>query len=159
MRSEEYIDKFSSLKLDNLLKKFEKKGREARLKGEEAAKLKAMRTYTFGKHIASIPAMGTTRWYDYPLSESSAAHVSLEEDHLNVEPTTFVASQHLEGKMIPRGEMAEIEEYVGKDSELIDSFAVHKTRTKANAEIGVVKKKMTSLPRSVVGVFKKKKAL
>lgn len=152
MRSKDYIDKFSHFQLENFSKKFERKGRAARLKGEEAAKLKAMRTYSFGKHIVNIPSMGITRWYDYPLSESSAAQISV-----SVEPKKIVDSQHLEGKMIPRGETTDVEKYVGKDDTLIDSFVKNKgAKAKATAMKGLSGQGFSAVAKKMVTVRGKK---
>lgn len=94
--------------LENISRKFEEIGRQARLKGEEATKMKAMRVFRFGCHIAKVPRLYLARHYDYPLSESVASHVSIATQH-TIPPRHFkskkvMPAQHLEGEMIPLSE-------------------------------------------------------
>ena len=92
--------------MDNVEKDFEQKGRIARIKGEEAAKLKAMRVIRNGKYIARIPSRNLTRHYDYPeASESFASMTAFKKEHelppVNYAARKVVSSQRLEGLMIP----------------------------------------------------------
>jgi len=68
-------------------------------------KMKAMRVFRFGRHIAKVPRLYTARYYDYPMCESEAAHVSITNQH-TIPPKYFdskniIPAQHLEGEMIP----------------------------------------------------------
>ncbi len=86
---------------------FQEIERVARMKGEDAIKMKSMRMLRFGQFIAKVPSMNITRNYDYPLSESKASHISLvhEEVDLNrLSSSRIVPSQRLEGQMIPMTE-------------------------------------------------------
>ena len=92
--------------LGGVTKEFEEKERLARIKGEEAAKLKAMRVMRNGKYVSRIPARNHTRHYDHPEAlESHATMMALDKDQelppLNFENRKFVSPQRLEGKMIP----------------------------------------------------------
>ena len=107
LHNDEDRDKHQGLIFDKIAETFKEKGRLARLKGEEALKMKAMRIFRFGRHIAKVPRMYVARHYDYPMSESKAAHISLEPQHtnpLNFEPRNSIPSQHLKGNMIPMTE-------------------------------------------------------
>ena len=99
---------------------------EARSKGEDAMKMKSMRTMRFGAFIARVPPTYTTRHYDFPISQSKASHISNYPDHqLSSDVTmTFIPSQRLQGKMIPLTEeqMATIHHKSKKD---LDQNAVN----------------------------------
>ena len=93
-------------KLNAVTEEFEEKGRLARIKGEEAVKLKAMRVMRNGKYVSRIPAINYSRHYDYPeASMSHATMMALDKDQelppLNYVHKQIVPSQRLEGKMIP----------------------------------------------------------
>lgn len=85
---------------------FKEIGRVARIKGEDAIKMKSMRTLRFGKHIAKVPSLNLTRHYDFPLSESTASHVSsVPEYKLSMcKQLKHIPSQRLVGNMIPMTE-------------------------------------------------------
>ncbi len=78
----------------------------ARIKGEDAIKMKSMRTLRFGKHIAKVPSLNLTRHYDFPLSESTASHVSSVPEHKlpMCKQLKHIPSQRLVGNMIPMTE-------------------------------------------------------
>ena len=80
--------------------------RIARMKGEHAMKMKSMRMLRFGQHIAKVPSINVTRHYDFPLSQSSALHISAVPEHKNDKNSQvkILPSQRLEGHMIPMTE-------------------------------------------------------
>lgn len=105
LHNDEDRDKHQEYTLEKISQKFKEKKREARLKGEEALKMKAMRVFRFGRHIAKVPRLYTARHYDYPMCESEAAHISIADQH-TIPPQYFeskniIPAQHLEGEMIP----------------------------------------------------------
>jgi len=93
------------------LKTFSKARSAARVRRENAAKLKAMKKYLFGKFIIRVPILKEDRYRDIPLPESTAkpykpnpkamSEVAMEEAGYN---RIRRPGQHLEGDMIPRGE-------------------------------------------------------
>lgn len=108
LRNDKDRDEHQDYILENISRKFEEIGRQARLKGEEATKMKAMRVFRFGCHMAKVPRLYLARHYDYPLSESEASHVSIATQH-SIPPRHFkskkvMPAQHLEGEMIPLSE-------------------------------------------------------
>ena len=82
---------------------------EARIKRENAAKLKAMKKYMFGKFITKVPVLKEDRYRDTPLPDSTAvpykaellplSEVAMQEAGYN---RKRVPGQHLVGDMIPR---------------------------------------------------------
>jgi len=82
---------------------------EARIKREDAAKLKAMKTFMFGKYITKVPVLKQDRYRDSPLPESTAvpyvakpktlAELAMREAGYR---RTRLPGQHLAGDMIPR---------------------------------------------------------
>ena len=91
--------------LNNVQLEFEEKGRQARICGEDALKMQSMRKFRFGDFIAKVPRMYLARHYDFPLSDSKAAHASLNPQYKipppHFEARTVIALQQLDGKMIP----------------------------------------------------------
>lgn len=77
LNDEEARSRYSESIYDKLTSQFQEKLDEARLTGEEAIKLKAMRVCRFGRYISKVPSMNITRHYDVPLSGSSALHYDL----------------------------------------------------------------------------------
>ena len=80
----------------------------ARIERENAAKLKEMKKYLFGKYIMKVPILKEDRWRDYPLAESRAAPYNpkpLDLASLAMEEANFhrvrVPGQKLQGVMIP----------------------------------------------------------
>ena len=81
----------------------------ARVKREDAAKLKAMKKYMFGKFIVRVPVLKEDRYRDLPLPDSTAepftpkprplSELAMEEVGYR---KTRLPGQHLEGDMIPR---------------------------------------------------------
>lgn len=93
--------------MKNIKERFQEIEHVARMKGEDAMKMKSMRTIRFGEYIAKVPPTNTTRYYDFPLSESKASHISKNPVHdMNSPDVTvkFIPSQRLEGNMIPMTE-------------------------------------------------------
>ncbi len=81
----------------------------ARIKRENANKLKAMKKYLFGKFVIRIPVLKEDRYRDHPLPESSATPYKPDSRSLSelaMEEVgykkTRVPGQHLEGDMIPQ---------------------------------------------------------
>lgn len=84
---------------------------EARIRRENAAKLKAMKTFMFGKFITRVPVLKEDRYRDTPLPDSTAvpykaeklplAEVAMQEAGYN---RKRIPGQHLVGDMIPRVE-------------------------------------------------------
>ena len=81
----------------------------ARVKQEEALKLKAMKKYMFGKFIVRVPVLKEDRYRDSPLPESTAVPyvrdrrplAELAMDDVGYHKIRL-PGQHLEGHMIPR---------------------------------------------------------
>ena len=81
---------------------------KARQNREEAAKLKVMKAYMFGKFGMKVPVLKEDRWCDRPLAESSAtphaskslslAELAMQEAGHNM---TRLPGQNLTGHMIP----------------------------------------------------------
>lgn len=84
---------------------------EARIKRENASKLKAMKKYMFGKFITRVPVLKEDRYRDVPLPDSTAvpyrpellplSEVAMQEAGYN---RKRVPGQHLVGDMIPKAE-------------------------------------------------------
>ena len=84
---------------------------EARIKRENASKLKAMKKYMFGKFITRVPVLKEDRYRDTPLPDSTAvpykpellplSEVAMQEAGYN---RKRVPGQHLVGDMIPHVE-------------------------------------------------------
>lgn len=82
---------------------------EARVKRENAVKLKAMKTYMFGKYVTRVPTLKEDRYRDFPLPESFAvpykaqpvplSELAMQEAGYN---RTRLPGQHLVGDMIPK---------------------------------------------------------
>jgi hypothetical protein len=82
---------------------------EARVKREDAAKLKAMKKHMFGKYITRVPILKEDRYRDMPLPESTATPfrptpISLSELAMQEAGyhRTRLPGQHLIGNMIPK---------------------------------------------------------
>ena len=97
-KRKEYAEQF----IQNIAEQFQ----ESRMKGEDAMKMKAMRTIRFGEHIARVPPTNTTRHYDFPISQSKASHIANFPAHQMPRDAALkvVPSQRLVGKMIPMTE-------------------------------------------------------
>mmetsp|Transcript_8761 Transcript_8761/g.16537 ORF Transcript_8761/g.16537 Transcript_8761/m.16537 type:complete len:1050 (+) Transcript_8761:126-3275(+) len=106
LRNDQDREKDLMNKMKEIELKFQEKNHEARQKGEEALKLKSMRMLCFGKFIAKVPSLYTSRHYDYPLAQSEGAHISIALQHrippLNFDSRSVVPSQQFEGVMIPK---------------------------------------------------------
>mmetsp|Transcript_37634 Transcript_37634/g.82419 ORF Transcript_37634/g.82419 Transcript_37634/m.82419 type:complete len:1040 (+) Transcript_37634:105-3224(+) len=86
--------------LRDIAKDFQAMSRDARVQGEDAFKLKALRMLRFGQYIAKVPERNITRHYDYPLAESFARPYTKKKvkgwEDRKVQP-----GQKLHGRMIP----------------------------------------------------------
>jgi hypothetical protein len=84
---------------------------KARVKRENATKLKAMKKYMFGRYIAKVPILKEDRYRDLPLPSSTAvpyrpkplplSELAMQEAGYH---RTRLPGQHLVGDMIPRAE-------------------------------------------------------
>jgi hypothetical protein len=81
-------------------RKFKEQYKDARKKGEEALKMKAMRVFRFGQYIAKVPRKYSAKHYDYPLPDSYAKHIALAP-YPEPKNITVVGAQYLQGEMIP----------------------------------------------------------
>ena len=90
------------------LEKFRQESKLARLRREEALKLKAVKEIRFGKFITQVPAFNLARHHDRPLPQSSARIFCREaqptEDIVKVDTSLWLPGQQLHGSMIPRPE-------------------------------------------------------
>ena len=83
-----------------LLKNFRLMSQQARIRGEDAIKLKCMRILRFGKYIVHVPSINVARHYDYPLPKSYAQSVSYPCSAA-WEKRDLIPGQLLHGSMIP----------------------------------------------------------
>ena len=96
--------------LEKELEKFHEQSKKARMKREDALKLKAVKEIRFGKFITLVPAYNLARHHDRPLPQSSARVFTRDlakGDQLVVkkdEKKAWVPGQQLHGSMIPRPE-------------------------------------------------------
>lgn len=86
---------------------------EARIKRENAVKLKSMKKYMFGKYVTQIPILKGDRYRDLPLPESSAVPYSAPQvplSELAMQEAgyhrTRLPGQQLVGDMIPKASFA-----------------------------------------------------
>lgn len=91
------------------LEKFREQSKQARLRREEAVKLKAVKEIRFGKFITKVPAFNLVRHHDRPLPHSSARTYCRETPIINKEiverkKSLWLPGQQLHGSMIPRPE-------------------------------------------------------
>ena len=107
---EEIAAKKAAEKEKRKLATFEAAGK-ARIKRENAKKLKAMKKYMFGKFIAKVPVLKEDRYRDLPLPSSSAVPYrpkALALSELAMQEAgyhrTRLPGQHLVGDMIPHVE-------------------------------------------------------
>mmetsp|Transcript_10438 Transcript_10438/g.16023 ORF Transcript_10438/g.16023 Transcript_10438/m.16023 type:complete len:1068 (+) Transcript_10438:116-3319(+) len=87
--------------LRDIAKNFREMSRAARVQGEDAFKLKAMRILKFGQYIAKVPERNITRHFDYPLSESTARLYS-GKPVKGWKERKMLLGQKLHGRMIQR---------------------------------------------------------
>jgi hypothetical protein len=96
--------------LENELEKFQEQSKEARLRREEALKLKAVKEIRFGKYITNVPAFNLARHHDRPLPQSSARifcreqAMVLHDGAVKASKPLWLPGQQLHGSMIPRPE-------------------------------------------------------
>jgi hypothetical protein len=91
--------------MDKALVKFKEQSFLARLRREEAVKLKAIKEIRFGLFSTEVPAFNLCRHYDRPLPQSSARIYHRESPHDIVESRNkalWLPGQQLYGSMIPR---------------------------------------------------------
>lgn len=81
---------------------------QARIRRENASKLKAMKKHLFGKFILGVPILKEDRFIDVPLPESFAVPYQPEQQHLSelaMRDAGYhkirIPGQHLVGDMIP----------------------------------------------------------
>ena len=89
------------------LVRFRELSNEARVRREEAVKLKAVKDMRFGNFITMIPAFNLTRHYDRPLPQSFARlHRKDKSSELvaDTRKALWLPPQQLFGPMIPRAE-------------------------------------------------------
>ena len=84
------------------LEAFREQSREARIRREEARKLKDMKCLAYGKYVTLIPGFNLPRHYDVPLHESFARRVPLHEAKDIAPATARIPGQQLYGPMIPQ---------------------------------------------------------
>mmetsp|Transcript_14215 Transcript_14215/g.21921 ORF Transcript_14215/g.21921 Transcript_14215/m.21921 type:complete len:1099 (-) Transcript_14215:32-3328(-) len=87
--------------LRDIAKNFREMSRAARVQGEDAFKLKAMRILKFGQYIAKVPERNVTRHFDYPLPESTA-RLSSGKAVKGWKERKMLLGQKLHGRMIQR---------------------------------------------------------
>jgi len=107
LQNDEDRRKLADAKFGKIARAFKEKGKFARMKGEQAQKLRAMRMFRFGRYAAKVPRLYVARHYDYPTSESEAEHISAKSHHLlQIHPNSkkYLPSQCLKGLMIPLSE-------------------------------------------------------
>jgi len=80
----------------------QKRFNEARILREEAMKLKAARILRFGRFAVKVPSVNVTRFYDYPLTESTARPTNGNDNGTITERISkYVPGQKDYGVMIP----------------------------------------------------------
>lgn len=72
---------------------------KARLRREEAAKMKDIREIAFGQYSVQVPSYNVSRHYDRPLTNSFATPSDLDQ---TIEVKKWIPGQHLHGSMIPQ---------------------------------------------------------
>jgi hypothetical protein len=91
--------------MDKALVKFKEQSFLARLRREEAVKLKAVKEIRFGQFSTEVPAFNLCRHYDRPLPQSSARIYHREGEHDVIktgDKQLWLPGQQLYGSMIPR---------------------------------------------------------
>ena len=106
--TEEEIQKAREEMLEKRRLRTEEAALAAKIAREEAAKLKEMKKFLFGKFIMKFPTLKVDRWRDYPLPESTAEAYKakpLDLASLAMKEAGFhrlrVPGQQLHGSMIP----------------------------------------------------------
>jgi RNA binding exosome subunit len=94
-----YLRANKSDDLNKLMEAFDQKKRAARLRREQALKVKAVKCLRFGDYITQVPAFNLARHYDCPLPSSTAKIVRKPP---KIEFTSYSPGQQLYGDMIPR---------------------------------------------------------
>lgn len=98
-------NKSSDRDIQKIVATFKHKFQKARLRREEAVKLKAVKSLRFGHYITQIPEINLARHYDRPLPESWA-RVCRKEVEIDWAKSPRIPAQQLYGVMIPRPENA-----------------------------------------------------
>lgn len=78
---------------------FDQKKKAARLRREQALKVKAVKCLRFGQFITQVPAYNLARHFDRPLPASTAR---LARKAPKIECNSYIPGQQLYGEMIPR---------------------------------------------------------
>lgn len=86
---------------ESQLEEFKKQTRLARIRREEAVKLKDMKCLAFGEYVTLVPCENLPHHYDHPLHESRARYVSAGSTQKNKAATSRIPGQQLYGLMIP----------------------------------------------------------
>jgi len=94
-----YLRANKSNDLDKLMEAFDQKKKVARLRREQALKVKAIKCLRFGKYITQVPAYNLARHFDRPLASSTA---KLMRKTPKVDFGSYLPGQQLYGEMIPR---------------------------------------------------------
>ena len=90
--------------IKSLAKTFKSKNKMARINAEEIIKKNAMRKIRLGTFVAQVPSVNVTRFYDYPLPDSTTAPESTTLSSKAVrgwKDRVVVPGQQLYGSMIP----------------------------------------------------------
>lgn len=84
------------------LEYFRKLSRDARIRREEAIKLKDMKCLAFGDYVTLVPGFNLPRHYDRPLHESSANYFAPRDSSKVTRALSRIPGQQLYGSMIPQ---------------------------------------------------------
>lgn len=94
-----YLRANKSDELQQIMDAFDAKKQIARIRREQALKVKAVKCLRFGKLITQVPAFNLARHYDRPLPSSTA---KIMRKAPAIEYTSVLPGQQLYGDMIPR---------------------------------------------------------
>ncbi|CAB9513762.1 expressed unknown protein [Seminavis robusta] len=95
-----YLQQSNKDKAARELEDFRQQSRLARIRREEAVKLKDVKCLAFGEFVTLVPSENLPRHYDRPLHESLARHVP-NEGADRMPATSRIPGQQLYGAMIP----------------------------------------------------------
>ena len=97
-----YLRVHAKDKVKKVVEQFKQKHHGARMRREEAIKLKAFKCLRFGEYITQVPAFNLARHYDRPLEDSTARYK--RQGPIIDRNTAWIPGQQLYGAMIPRPE-------------------------------------------------------
>lgn len=89
--------------LEAAVQNFKKESRFARIRRQEALKLRDMKSLAFGKYITLVPSHNLSRHVDRPLSSSSARLHKQSNTSIKLAPRG-IPGQQLSGKILPKTE-------------------------------------------------------